>query len=143
MTRPLLIAASLLLAPPATAKTVTIKLGTMAPNGSSWHLLLKEMGARWQELSAGQVKLKIFAGGVAGNESDMMRKMRIGQLHAAAFTSIGLADIDRAPQAISMPGVIADEEEWKHVFTAMQPIWSAEILARGYVVLGWSDLGWV
>ena len=88
--RTLVIAASLLAAHPALAKKVTIKLGTMAPNGSSWHLLLKEMGARWAEASDGQVKLKVYAGGVAGNEVDMMRKMRIGQLHAAAITSLGL-----------------------------------------------------
>ncbi len=134
---------SILFAHPALAKKVTIKLGTMAPSGSTWHLLLKEMGARWAEASDGRVKLKVYAGGVAGNEADMMRKMRIGQLHAAAFTSLGLTQFTRAPQAISVPGVIADEEEWTHVFAEMQPLWNAEVEANGYVVLGWGDLGWV
>jgi len=142
--RHLVIAASLLaVAQPAVAKKVTIKLGTMAPNGSTWHLLLKEMSARWAEVSDGQVKLKVYAGGVAGNETDMMRKMRIGQLHAAAITSLGLNHITRAPQAISIPGVIADEEEWSHVFAEMQPIWNGQVEAKGYIILGWSDLGWV
>ena len=51
---------------PANAKTVTIKLGTLAPDGSSWHVLLKQMAERWSQVSEGKVKLKIFPGGVAG-----------------------------------------------------------------------------
>jgi TRAP-type C4-dicarboxylate transport system substrate-binding protein len=142
--RPLVIAAAIVaLAQPAAAKKVTIKLGTMAPSGSSWHRLLKEMGNRWAEVSNGQVRLKVYAGGVVGNEEDMMRKMRIGQLHAVAVTSVGLKEITRAPQSISAPGLIADDNEWHHVFEKMRPAWNQQVEKRGYKVLAWADLGWV
>ena len=128
---PLALAAMCVPVPAAHAATVTLKLGTMAPEGSSWDALLKEMAGKWSAASGGTVKLKIFGGGVAGNEGDMVRKLRIGQLHAAALTVVGLHDIDSAPQAISAPGLIADDAEWQHVFGKMMPIWEATLRERG------------
>src|SRR3954468_23674129 len=94
------------LAAPAGAQEVVIKLGTLAPNGSTWHTLLKEMGQKWEQASGGKVKLRIYPGGVLGNESDMVKKMRIGQLQAAALTTIGLHDISPDPQAVDVPMMV-------------------------------------
>src|SRR5256885_8432284 len=96
--------------PPAAAGPAAaeerIKLGTLAPNGSTWHTLLKEMGQKWGEVSGGKVKLVIYPGGVLGNEGDMVKKMRIGQLQAAALTTIGLHEISPDPQAVDVPMMI-------------------------------------
>jgi TRAP-type C4-dicarboxylate transport system substrate-binding protein len=35
------------LAPLAASAQVTIKLGTLAPQGSTWHELLKDLSQRW------------------------------------------------------------------------------------------------
>lgn len=125
------------------AQTVTIKLGTMAPEGSTWHALLKEMGQRWSDASGGRVKLKIYPGGVAGSEGDMVRKMRVGQLNAGALTVVGLHDIEAAPQAIATPGLITTQEEWDYVFPRVAPTWEKRFLDKGFVPLMWGDTGWV
>jgi TRAP-type C4-dicarboxylate transport system substrate-binding protein len=125
------------------ADKVVLKLGTLAPDGSSWHQSLKEMAAEWKKASNGTVELKIYAGGVAGNEGDMARKLRIGQLHAAAISVVGLGDIHTAPQAIASPGLIADEAEWEHVFWRATALWEPQFLAKGYLVLMWGDTGFV
>lgn len=124
-------------------QTVTIKLGTLAPDGSTWHKLLQEMGERWSSASGGKVKLRIYAGGVAGSEGDMVRKLRIGQLNAAALSVIGLHDIESSPQALAAPGLIADEEEWNRVFAEVAPRWEKRLLDKGFVTLAWGDTGWV
>src|SRR5512133_2687576 len=80
--RILLIATALLAAAPAHAGPVVLKLGTLAPQASAWHEILKEMGREWEEASAGTVKLKVYAGGTQGSEGDMIRKLGIGQLQA-------------------------------------------------------------
>lgn len=126
----------------AAAGKVKVKLGTLAPDGSAWHNLLKELGNRWKAESNGDVELKIFAGGVAGNEGDMVRKMRIGQLQAAAITVIGLHDIDAAPQAVGMPGLCTNEAELAYVMERMAPKLEAKLEAKGFVVLAWGDTGW-
>jgi TRAP-type C4-dicarboxylate transport system substrate-binding protein len=69
--------ALLLTAPAASARTV-LKMATLVPDGSVWDTILKDMGAQWQESTDGEVALRLYAGGVAGDEPDVVRKMRIG-----------------------------------------------------------------
>ncbi|MFQ6673336.1 MAG: TRAP transporter substrate-binding protein DctP, partial [Fidelibacterota bacterium] len=61
-------------------------MATLAPEGSPWHELLVEMGQGWHDATGGEVVLRIYPGGVAGDERDVIRKIRIKQLHAAAIT---------------------------------------------------------
>src|SRR3990172_789142 len=121
----------------------TIKLGTLVPSGSPWHDILKEMGDRWKAASGGAVQLKIFAGGVAGDEPDMIRKLRIGQLQAAAVTSVGLGSIDKATEALQIPLAFSSYEELDYVRDRISGRLENILLQRGFVVLNWGDGGWV
>ena len=108
------LAAALAFAPhPAAAET--IKLATLAPAGSPWHDALLDMGEAWKDLSGGRVTLKIYAGGVAGDESDMVRKMRIGQLQAATLSAGGLPDIAPEFRALQLPMMFRSYEELDYV----------------------------
>ena len=101
---PALAVVCLVAAVPAMAQQqVQVKLGTLAPNGSTWHELLKEMAEKWTQASNGTVKLRVYAGGTQGNEGEMVRKMAVGQLQGAAVTSVGLHDIIAEPQALAAP----------------------------------------
>jgi TRAP-type C4-dicarboxylate transport system substrate-binding protein len=125
------------------ASAVEIKLGTLAPSGSPWHNLLKEMAQKWKEASGGQVDLRIYPGGVLGNEGDMVRKMRVGQIQAAAVTTIGLHDITPEPQAVDTPLVIGSYDELDYVMAKVEPKLDAALEAKGYVALQWADVGFV
>lgn len=138
--RKLLLALMMALALPAAAQDVTIKLGTLAPQGSSWHLLLKEMAERFSEVSQGKVKLKIYAGGTQGGEGDMVRKMGVGQLQAASITNVGLHDIVPEPMVFSTPGLV-DEALFNEVFPQVQKRLEASLEAKGYVALHWAQVG--
>jgi TRAP-type C4-dicarboxylate transport system substrate-binding protein len=126
----------------ALAQDVTIKLGTLAPQGSTWHNLLKEMGEKWSEASNGKVKLKIYAGGTQGNEGDMVRKMGVGQLQAASMTNVGLHDISPESMVISAPGLF-DERDFREAFPKLEPSFSKALEDKGYVVLAWAQVGTV
>jgi len=137
-----------LLAGPAAAlrpqqETIVIKLATLAPNNSAWHEIYKDMAARWAELSDGQVDLRIYPGGVAGEESDVLRKMRIGQLHAAGLSLPGLARITPAVNALAIPMAIETPQELTRVREALQPRLEQVFEDEGYVLLNWGDIGWV
>src|SRR5205809_3963177 len=138
----LILAAAISAAPTARAD-VEIKLGTLAPKGSTWDILIKEMAQKWSEVSGGKVKLRTYPGGVLGNEGDMVRKMRIGQLSAAALTAIGLHDITPEPQGVDAPMVIESYEELDYVMSKLSPRMEKSIEAKGYVVLAWSEVGFV
>ena len=73
-------------------KTI-VKLATLAPEGTAWHGMLVEMGQEWKKASKKSVQLRIYPGGVIGDERDMGRKMRIGQIQAAGMTAEGLSEI--------------------------------------------------
>ncbi len=120
-----------------------IKMATLAPEGSPWHQVLEDVSAAWRELSAGQVQLKIYAGGVVGDESDMVRKMRIGQVHAAALTAEGLSYIDKGIYALSLPLLVRDYGELDWIRARVEPELRRRYEAKGFVVLAWADVGWV
>ncbi len=139
--RRFLLAASILLAQPANAEQVTIKLGTMAPSGSTWHQRLQEMGERWAEASGGRVRLRIYPGGVQGSEGDMLRKIAVGQLDAASVTNIGLHDVAPEPQAVTVPLLFESTEELQYVFSRVQPRLDAALERHGLVPLHWALVG--
>jgi TRAP-type transport system periplasmic protein len=127
----------------AEAKKVKIKLGTLAPEGSPWHNGLRRITERWQKISNGNVEVKIYPGGVLGDEGDMVRKMRVGQLHAGTMTGVGLSVISRATYAMQTPMLFRSFEELDYVRTQMAPMIQQDLDANGVVVLGWGDAGWV
>jgi TRAP-type C4-dicarboxylate transport system substrate-binding protein len=125
----------------AYAEPVTIKLGTLAPAGSAWHEALKDMAARWEEASGGQVRLRVYAGGAQGDEGDMIRKLAIGQLQAVAVSNVGMHDVAPEPQAFSTPLLFKDEAELKCAFDGVKARVEAAFLRRDLVVLHWSHIG--
>ena len=129
------------LAPAAHAEPVTIKLGTLAPQGSTWHDLLKELAQRWEQASGGQVRLRVYAGGAQGSEGDMVRKMAIGQLQAAAISNVGMHDVIPEPQVFSVPFLFDDEAQMECAFEKMRPKLDEALAKRGLVALQWSRVG--
>lgn len=140
--RLLLLLVGLLALPALAADTVTIKLGTLAPQGSTWHNLLKELAQKWDKVSDGKVKLKIYAGGTQGSEGDMLRKLGVGQLQAASITNVGLHDIAPEPMVFTTPGLV-DEEDFRAVFPKVEAKMNASVESHGYVVLSWAQVGTV
>ena len=129
------------LAQTAHAQTVTLKLGTLAPQGSTWYDSLREMGQRWEQASGGQVKLRIYAGGAQGSEGDMVRKMGIGQLQAAAISNVGMHDVIPEPQGLSVPFLFADEAQMNCAFEKVRPRINQALEKRGFIALQWSRIG--
>jgi len=133
--------AALVVARPAAAQPVTIKLGTLAPQGSTWHELLKEMGQRWEQASGGRIKVRIYAGGAQGSEGDMVRKLGINQLQAAAVSNIGLHDVIPEPTVFSTPFLFDDEKQLDCAFAKVRKSVEASLEKRGLVALQWSRIG--
>jgi TRAP-type C4-dicarboxylate transport system substrate-binding protein len=137
----LLVAALIAFTATAAQAQVTIKLGTLAPAGSTWHEILKELGQQWEQASGGQVKLKVYAGGTQGSEGDMVRKMGIGQLQGASISNIGMHDVLPEPQMLSLPLFFTDEAELECTFAKSRAQIEAAFAAKNYVVLQWSRVG--
>ncbi len=101
------------------------------------------MGQAWAKASDGSVRLMVYPGGEMGDEGDMIKKMRIGELQAVAATAVGLHDIVTEPQAIDVPMLIDSYPMLDRVMQQMTPELERAFDAQGYVVLGWSEVGFV
>ena len=141
MKKLLLAAALAALLPTAAAAQVTIKLATLAPQGSTWHELLKEMAQRWDQASNGQVKLRIYPGGAQGSEGDMVRKMAVGQLQAASISNVGMHDVVPEPQVLSVPFLFDDAAQMECAFSRLRGRLDAALERRGFIALQWSQIG--
>ena len=122
---------------------IVIKLGTVAPAGSQWELDLKEMGQRWREASGGLVKLQIYAGGIAGDEDELVRGLAIGKHQAAAITVVGLSNITPEPQALCVPQMLRSYEELDYVREHLTAHYDELFRKKGYTILHWADAGWL
>src|SRR5436190_5175548 len=78
----------------AADKVIRLKLGTLAPAGTSYHKSLQAMGEKGRKASDGAVQLVIFPGGTQGSEGDMVGLMQTGNLDAGLLTSGGLSEVD-------------------------------------------------
>ena len=131
-------------APVAQAQApVIIRMATLVPDGSSWHLILKESAERWKQVSGGRVTVRLFPGGVAGDDPDVVRKMRLGTLNAGVLTSVGVAEIDKSVYAMGIPLMYDSYDEVYWVHEKMRSKLEASLEAKGFVVLNWIDGGWV
>ena len=135
--------AALLLLGAASAPAITLKVASAAPESSPWGEALNRIAAEWQEISGGEVTLQVFHNAIAGEEEDVVRKMRIGQIDAGIFTTIGLAEIASEVKTISTPFLIRSNEEFEYVFEQVQGSFADAIEQRRFQVLGWSKAGWV
>lgn len=120
-----------------------IKIATLVPKDSAWERVLKDMALEWKTLSGGAVTVNLYAGGVAGDDADVVRKMRLGTLHGALLMSEGLAELNRDVMALQLPLAYTDYAELDCVLEKMAPELGEGYRAKGFVVLGWSDGGFV
>ena len=125
------------------ATPVTLKIATIVPEGSPWHDILLEMAERWRIVSNGAVTVKIYAGGVQGDEAESVRKIRIGLLHGATVTANGLATITPEMNAFSIPLLFSSYDELDFVRDRLSTRLAKAFDDRGFVVLNWGDGGWV
>src|SRR5437870_3321868 len=125
----------------ASAQTVKIKLGTLAPQGSTWHQFMQQMAADFAKVSKGSVEMKIYAGGTQGNEGEMIRKVSIGQLHAASITAVGMHEITPEPQAEDVPFLIDSYDEYDYVHEKVRGQPEEAIARRNFQVLPWGEGG--
>src|SRR5262245_52176501 len=89
----------------APAGAITLRVATLAPNGSAWMRVLNAWNNTLKQRTNNRLQFRFYAGGAAGDERDAVRKMRVGQMDGAVITTVGLAQIVRPVLVLQAPGV--------------------------------------
>ncbi len=125
------------------AGSLTLKLASLLPEGTEWDRNLKSMASDWSDISNGRVKVKIYAGGIAGTEPDVIRKMRFGQIDMAVLTAAGMTAINPDSFALSIPFLLENEDELDFVLDKIAPDFEQGFQDEGFIVLSWAKSGWI
>ena len=119
----------------------TLKIATIAPEGSSWMNDMKRGAQVIDTQTQGRVKFKFYGGGVQGNDKQVQRKMRTGQLQGGAFTSGAMNMFQRDADLFSMPMVFNSIDEVRYVRQKMDDVIRERLEAAGYVNFGFAGAG--
>lgn len=123
------------------AQAQVLKIATLAPDGTRWMQEMRRGAKEIEQRTQQRVSFKFYPGGIMGNEKTVYRKMQIGQIHAAAFTTGGLALIYPENQIYSQPLIFNDYEEVDYVRARMDKQIVSGLEQRGYTPFGLSEGG--
>ncbi len=142
--RALLILWFLVFAAPAAAADrpeFEIKFATLAPEGSAWVKAMRELDKVVRQKSQKRMGFRIYPGGIAGDELDVLRKIRIGQIHATAFSGVGLTQILPEVRVLDLPFLFRGPEEVDRVHKALQSHFAGGFRDKGFEFLAWAEVG--
>jgi TRAP-type C4-dicarboxylate transport system substrate-binding protein len=120
-----------------------IKIATLAPDGSTWMKTMRKIDEDVRSRTGNRVGFKFYPGGVQGDEKDVIRKMRNGQIHGAAFTGFGLGAIVPEVRVLELPFMFESLDELDHVLGQTGDYYRGLFDEKGYALLGWTDVGFV
>lgn len=125
------------------AQQFIIKFASIAPENSTWMNVMREYDAAIQKESGGRMKFKIYAGGVQGEDKDVIPKIRLGQLHSAGLTGFGLGKITSKLRILDSPFLFENYDEVDYLYSQLDTEFNKALLDNGFVNLGWAEVGFV
>jgi TRAP-type C4-dicarboxylate transport system substrate-binding protein len=118
-----------------------IKFATLAPEGTNWVKVLREFAKDVETKTNGNIKFKIYVGGVQGDEKDVIRKIKTGQLHASGFTGFGIGEISKEMRVLDAPFLFKNTSEIDYIYSKFDTEFRSIFNKNGFVLLGWSEIG--
>ena len=132
--RPLLALLFALLAP--TLQAATLKIATVAPDGTPWMAGMREAAALVERRTEGRVRFRFYPGGVMGDDKSVLRKIRVGQLHGGVLVGGGAAQIHPDALLYSLPFAFHSYGEVDHVRDRMDRKIIDGLEENGFVSFG-------
>ena len=118
-----------------------IKFATVAPESSTWMKHMRALDKELREKSDGRLGFRFYAGGIAGDEVDVLKKMRIGQIHCAAFSGVGFGQILPMMRVLDLPFLFRNDKEIDLVHGEMRPFFTNQFRPKGFELLAWAEVG--
>lgn len=134
----------------AFAQVKTLKIATVAPSRSVWDIEENVLAQDWATVTDNNVIMKFMSSNAMGGENAVIQKLnsvRPGMrapIDGALFTNLGVATL--APETyfltLALPFLFDSPEELDFVLGEVQPRLDAAISKKGYIALGFFNVGW-
>lgn len=132
------------------AQVKTLKIATVAPARSVWDVEEKRLAQEWARVTDNNVQMKFISSNAMGGESAVIKKLNSvlpgerAPIDGALFTNLGVANL--APETyfltLALPFLFDNQEEIDYVLQVLSPRLQAAVAKKGYVILGWFNVGW-
>jgi TRAP-type C4-dicarboxylate transport system substrate-binding protein len=120
-----------------------LKFATLAPQGSTWMNIITDWANKVEKESQGRLKFKLYGGGVSGDEPDVLRKIRFGQLQGGAMTGHGIGYIYSPTRVLEIPFLFRSYDEVDHVRAQLMPEIREGFRQNDFELLGWMEVGFI
>lgn len=127
----------------AQQRTIVLKMASPVPENTPWGDCLNKIAAEWKRITNGEVEIRIYHNGVAGNEDTVVRNLKVNQIQMAVLSTFGLCEITPEIMTLSCPFFIRTDDELDLVLNALKPDLEQKMNDKGYYTLAWSRVGWV
>jgi TRAP-type C4-dicarboxylate transport system substrate-binding protein len=125
------------------AQQYIIKFATLAPEGSTWIKVLRDLDAAVRAESGGRLGFRLYPGGVAGDEKDVIRKIRLGQYGAGGFTGVGVGEVAKKVRILDAPLFFRSYDEVGFIQRKYESDFEQSFEDGGFVLLGWAEVGFI
>jgi TRAP-type C4-dicarboxylate transport system substrate-binding protein len=141
MTRGLVLAAALVAAAgTARAEPRTLRMAAVAPEGTAWARELRAYARELETSTHGELKMKWYLGGIAGDELQALERVRKGQLDGAAGVAF-CQSLGASMRVLRAPGLFRSREEALFVLGRLKQNLDAEFHQNGFAFMGWASFG--
>jgi len=125
------------------AQQYSIKFATLAPEGSTWIKVMRDLDTAVRAESGGRLGFKLYPGGVAGDEKDVIRKIRLGQYGGGGFTGVGIGEVAKKVRILDAPLFFRSYDEVTFIRQKYERDFEQSLEEAGFVLLGWAEVGFV
>lgn len=119
----------------------TIKIATISPDGTFWMQQMRAGAKEIKEQTQGRVKFKFYPGGVMGNDGNVLRKIRIGQLHGGAVTVGTVSQTTPDSTIYGLPFLFSSLDDAEVIRETTDPMLTKQIETDGFVTFGFAQGG--
>jgi TRAP-type transport system periplasmic protein len=132
---------ALVAATAAHADPVTLRMASVAPEGSAWAHLLRDYGRELETATHGEVRMKMYLGGVTGDELETFTAIRKGHLDGIASGGMICERLAPSMRIQGLAGVFQSRDEATYVMERLRPTIEEETRKSGFEMLILSGLG--
>ncbi|HEX9105460.1 MAG TPA: TRAP transporter substrate-binding protein DctP, partial [Polyangia bacterium] len=123
----------------ARAEPIVLRFSTVAPDGTEWARIAKQTGADLAAATHGQVVSKWYFGGIAGDELQMLERVRKDQLDGIVSAGMLCEKLSPSMRVLRLVGLFQTRDESGYVAGRLKALFDEDFRKQGFVNLG--DVG--
>jgi TRAP-type C4-dicarboxylate transport system substrate-binding protein len=125
----------------AAADETVLRVGTVVPEGTSYAREMRTMAHDVETESKGAVRMKFYMGGIAGDELDLIARVKRGQLDGILSGGMACETVAPSMRVARIPALLQTWAETSYVLGKLRPLIDEEAQKNGYRYMGEAIVG--